>query len=187
MSDINEKWTAWADPRNVLDKYKGWDTDAIKADVKKNSLPIAIMMSQIISDFNFSSLCRSANAIGARDIYYYGKKKFDPRGCQGVTHYSDITFLPSFDDIIALKERYSFVALENNINREIVPLNQFDWNTKRPPLVIVGEESIGIGNDVLDLCDHFVEILMRGSIRSINAAASASICLYDYASKRVKI
>lgn len=169
------------DSRNVLDKYKGWTNEEIKKSVKKNSLPFAILMFNLIQDFNFGSLIRSANALGAREVFYFGEKRFDRRGAIGTYNYIDVTYLGSYGDFLKLREEYSFVALEQN--ERSVQLNHFDWRTDRKPLILLGEESCGLSTDVIDLCDHVVEIPQRGSVRSINAAVAASICMFDFISK----
>lgn len=187
MNTSEPAWSRWLDPRNVVDKYKGLTNDQIKTDVKNNSLPMAVLMSQLSGDFNFGSIVRSANSLGVRNVFYYGKKHYDRRGAQGTYHYTDVTFLPSFSDVPALKDRYSFVALENNISRNLIPLPEFDWKSlSKPPLIIIGEEGSGTGDELLDLCEHFVEIPSFGSVRSLNAASAASIAMYDFVSKYLK-
>lgn len=171
------------DKRNVIDKYKGWMQELIREDVKKKTFPFAVMMAQVVGDFNFSSVIRSANFFGASEVFYYGRKKFDRRGAQGAYHYTDVKFLASMDEIKILKEKYSFVALENNIEREMVSLSSFSWSEEKPPIILLGEEGQGIEKEILDLCDFFVEIPGFGSVRSLNLGCAGSIAMYDFVSK----
>lgn len=180
-SEIDPKWTMWL--RNVTDDLKGLSKEDIKKIVKERSLPFAIMMSNLQGDFNFGTIIRSANALGANQVFYYGKKKFDRRSALGTYHYIDVNYLSSYEEVVLLKEKFSFVALENNITRNIISLPKFNWQTPKIPLIIVGEESIGISEDVLNISDYFVEIPSRGSVRSINAGSAASIAMYDFVSK----
>lgn len=166
---------------NVLDQYKDLTVGEIRNIVKQNSFPFAILMSQLQGDFNFGSVIRSANALGASEVFYYGRKQFDRRGALGCYWYSDVKFLHSFDEIKELKNKYSFVALENNINKN--PISMFDFSWPKNSLICIGEERNGIEDNLLDLCDHFVEIPMAGSIRSFNASVAASIAMYDYRGK----
>lgn len=166
------------DKRNVVDKYKGWMEDLIKEDLKKKSFPFAVLMSQLSGDFNFSSVIRTANFLGASAIYYYGNKRYDKRGAQGAYHYSSVTFLPEFKDIEALKEKYSFVALENNIEEEPVSILNFDWPINS--LIILGEEGLGIPKELLKICNHVIEIPNYGSVRSLNVGAAASFAMGSY-------
>lgn len=166
------------DTRNVKDMYKGWLNDLIREDLIKKQFPFAVFMCQINGDFNLASLIRSANSFGASQVYYYGPKKhFDRRGAVGVYHYTKVQHFRDFEDVKKLKEKYTFVALENNIE-SCVPIHQYKM--PKNSLLIVGEESGGISQDVLELADAFVEIPSFGSVRSMNAAVAGSIAMYEW-------
>ena len=124
--------------RNVLDKYKELSNEEIKVDLKKNSLPFAVMMQHIDGDFNIGTVIRGANSFGAREIFYFGKKKYDKRAACGVYNYSDVKYLVSIEEIISLKERYFFVGLENNIKNKTYNINNYKW--RKNSLRIIGEE-----------------------------------------------
>lgn len=170
------------DSRNVIDKYKGWMQDLIREDLKKKSFPFAVLCSQIAGDFNFSSVIRSANFFGASEVFYYGRKKYDKRGTQGTHHYTHVQFLSTPEEIKALKNKYVFVGLENNINKKTCPIQEFDYPSPNI-LFLVGEEGTGLSDDILELCDYYVEIPGFGSVRSLNLGCAASISFYDYVSK----
>ena len=175
-------FSSWA--YNVIDEFKPLTQEQIKTEVAKRTLPISILMSNIQGDFNFSSVIRNANAFGARNIYYIGNKKFDRRGTMGVMHYSTVTYLKSMQELIDLKSQYSFVAADNVDGAK--PIETFNWSTAKSPLVIIGEESVGIPQEIFDLADVKVSIKQRGSVRSLNAATAAGIILYDFCAKYTK-
>jgi tRNA (guanosine-2'-O-)-methyltransferase len=180
-----EALTMWT--RNVQDHLKPLTNEQIIQKLEEQSLPFSVMMSHINGDFNISSVIRSANGFGAKEVFYYGKKHYDRRGCVGSHSYLDVSYLKTFEDIVALKEIYTFVGLENNINRICHNVNNFSWNFNKPTLIILGEESKGLTDDILDLCDHLIYIDMsRGSVRSFNAAVAASVAMFDYVSKYEK-
>ena len=89
---------------NVLDEYKSWAPEKIKTEIKKNTFPYAVMMQHIGGDYNISTLIRNANAFGAKEVYYYGRRKWDRRGAVGTHHYTDLIFLDCVEDIKSLKE-----------------------------------------------------------------------------------
>lgn len=160
---------------NVLDKYMAWTVDLIKQDVQSNTLPYACMMSHVEGDFNISTAIRNANAFGCREFFYYGKKGWDRRGSVGVQNYSLISHLSSFDEIKALKEKYKFIAIECNIERDCKNIN--DYIIKENSLFIFGEEARGISSELLDICDEFVYIPMIGSVRSLNVGTASGIVM----------
>jgi tRNA G18 (ribose-2'-O)-methylase SpoU len=178
MKEADDKWFLWQ--RNVVEKYKDMPTEDIKADLKKNALPIGVLVANVEGDFNLGSIMRSSNFFGASQFFYFGSKRFDRRSSVGVQHYFDLVHLSTIDEVKELKHHYVFVGLENNIPKTEL-LNDFVWAPV--PLLIVGEENVGIPKEILELCDHVVEIPNHGSVRSLNAASAASIAMYDYVNK----
>lgn len=178
-------WWSMDNPRNTLDEFKGVEVAEVKRIVKERSLPFAVLMSQLTHDSNFGSVVRSANFLGAECVYYYGNKKFDKRSAVGCHHYSDVNFLRSFDEVKDLKSQYKFVGMENNLNRKCQTLSTYEWDFKGPKrnLIIIGEEKQGIEDNLLDLCDDIVFIKNFGSVRSLNAASSATVSCYDFITK----
>lgn len=173
----DEQYSAWQ--YNVADQFKEKTVEEIKQHLQDTAFPFAVCMENWNSDFNFSSLARSANAFNAKEIFYIGNKKVDRRGMLGVQNYSTITWLSTIDNLIKLKDKYVFVAVDNVSGS--VPLPSYSW--KENSLMIFGSEGTGLTQEILSMCEDIVHIPMYGSIRSFNAAAAASITMYDYTSK----
>lgn len=163
---------------NVQDHFKGLSTEQINAQLAQDRLPCAVLMTQIQGDFNFGAVIRSCNAFNVSRIFYYGKRHYDRRSTCGTHHYVNLSYLATSEELKMLKEQYHFVALENNIDRHCHNLKNYAWYTDS--LIVIGEEGSGIPDNILELCDDFVSIPMRGSVRSFNAANAAGIALYDY-------
>lgn len=180
LEEINPRLVSWL--YNVIPNLKNSSREEIKAYCKANSKPYAVLMENLLGDFNFASVIRSANAFGAEEVFYYGRKKYDRRGTCGTHHYIDVTHLQSFEDVLSLKDKYTFVALENTNKTHF--LSSFDWKTEKKPLIILGEEGTGITPNMLQHCDFHVEIQQFGSVPSVNAAVAASIAMNDLISKR---
>ena len=165
---------------NVIDKYKGWEPHKIKQKIKNNTFPYAVMMQHIGGDYNISTLIRNANAFGASEVFYYGRRKWDRRGSVGTHHYTDLVHVDGLEDIKHLKESYHIVGVENNLARS-KDISQFE---ARPnTLFIFGEEGSGIQKEILDLCDEVVYIPQRGSVRSLNVGTCSGIVMNDYVNK----
>lgn len=178
MSEVAEDWkTAWQ--FNVVDEFKGLTVDEIRVELKKRALPFAVCMGNIQGDFNFSTLIRNANAFGAQEVFYFGKKKWDRRGAQGTYKYTDVTYLDSIEQLKTLQNQYTLIGVDNV--QGSVSLHDFVWPVN--PLMIFGEEACGLSEEVLSLCSFVVEIPQRGSVRSINVGCASSVVMYDYAAK----
>lgn len=180
MNEIQNHW-------NVCDKYRedfnDWTIDLVKKDLKKNCFPYAVLMENFIGDFTIGSVLRSCNALGGSDMYYYGKKKYDKRAAVGSYNYTSMNNISTHEDLLCLKEKYVFVALENSVEKA-QPIYDYKWDDNS--LIIVGEEGKGITAETLNVCDKFVFIPQYGSVRSMNAAVAASIAMNDYVSKFLK-
>lgn len=162
---------------NVQSKYAEWSVDLIKEDVQRNTLPYACLMSHVEGDFNMSTAVRNANAFGCKELFYFGGKRWDKRGSVGTHHYSLVTHLKDMDAIKALKSQYRFVAIECNIERNCVSL--FNYKVQPNTLFIFGEESKGLSDEMLDLCDDYVFIPMVGSVRSLNVGTASGILMAE--------
>jgi len=181
--DENDPFFLWK--RNVIDEFKSLSEEEIARELKLRSNNFAVLMTNVIGDFNIGTVIRSANFHGANEFFYYGRKRFDRRSCVGVHNYTPVNFLSTIEEVESLKKTYTFVALENNV-KNTIPICEFDWRTEKPPLIIVGEESVGIQEEVVKLCDVTIEIPNHGSVRSINVGSAASIAMHDYVCKRMK-
>lgn len=52
--------------------------------------------------------------------------------------------------------------------------------------ILIGNEGVGLSNEVLSVCDERIRIPMEGSLESLNAAVSAGIIVYEAAGQRRK-
>lgn len=164
---------------NVLDKYAQWTVDLIREDVKKHTFPYAVMMQHIQGDFNLGTVIRNANAFGAKELFYYGKKHYDHRGTVGTQHYTSVKFLKEYQEVVNLLDKYTLVALECNVESQ--PMTNFTW--PKNPLIVLGEELAGINPEVMSLCKHVVHIPQYGSVRSINVGTASGIAMCDFVNK----
>ena len=176
---MSERWSLWT--RNVIDRYKSWSTESIKKDLQRNSNPFAVCMEHWQGDFNISTLMRNANAFNAREVFYFGKKRFDRRGAVGSHHYIHFAHLQrGIPELLALKKDYTIVGIENNVSNTH-KLNKFNWlSLEKPPLMLFGEEGVGLTKEALKLTDYCIEIPQYGSVRSLNVGTSSGIVMYDY-------
>lgn len=165
--------------RNLVDEFKELPEDKIKETLQSRSFPFAVCFENWCNDFNLASGFRNANAFNAKELFYVGDKKFDRRGMCGVHNYMDIKFLPTIEELIALKSKYTFIGVDNYEGAK--PLDDYQW--KPDSLIIFGSEHVGITPGMLELCDELVYIKQYGSIRSLNAATASGIIMNDFVTK----
>ncbi len=174
------------DTRNIIDYYKYWTNEAIKADLDKKRHPFSVLISNKFQDFNIGSVIRAANAFLATNVFIYGRGKWDRRGAVGTQVYENIKKVKLVDDIkealTSLGEEVHIVGIDNVERAK--PIETFEW--PRPPihtLMVFGQEDVGIPDELLELCGDVVYIRQYGSVRSLNVGVAAGISLYDYVKK----
>ena len=74
-------------------------------------------------------------------------------------------------------KRYFIIALE--ITDSSTSLDDFTLNTNQPIALIIGNENIGVSEDILKLADEIVHIKMFGENTSMNVVQATSITLYE--------
>lgn len=174
------------DTRNVIDYYKYWTNEAIKADLDKKRHPFSVLISNKLQDFNIGSVVRAANAFLATNVFIYGRSKWDRRGAVGTQVYENIKKVKLIDDvndaITSLEERVHIVGIDNI--EAAKPIETFEWPL--PPihtLMVFGQEDVGIPPELIELCQDLVYIRQYGSVRSLNVGIASGIAFYDYVKK----
>lgn len=171
---------AQLDTRNVIDEFKGMENEQIRQILHDRSFDFAFAMSHVQGDFNLSTVLRNANAFGAREAFYFGgKRQWDRRGSVGVHNYTFFQHLKTIDELQALKEKYTFVGIDNVANSE--SMYNFEW--PKNPLMIFGEEGCGLSEEILNMCSRIVMIPQYGSVRSLNVGTASGIVMNDFVSK----
>jgi tRNA G18 (ribose-2'-O)-methylase SpoU len=168
-----DHFSAWQ--YNVADHLKGKTVEEIKQQLKATAHPFAVAMENWISDFNFSSLVRNANAFNFREVFYIGDKKVDRRGMVGTHNYLNVNFIESIDDLIKLKGKYVFAGIDN------IPgsISFSSYSAVPNTLFIFGSEGTGLTPTLQGLCDIIIHIEQHGSVRSLNAAVASGIIMYN--------
>lgn len=166
------------DPRNVVDMYKYWTVDAIKADLRTKCNNFSVLITNEFHDFNIGSVIRNANAFCAKEVIVYGRKKFDRRGTVGSHLYTDLKHV-KFTDELDLEGKI-LIGVDNL--EGALPIETFEW-PKEHVVLAFGQEGTGLTDDLIDLCQHMVYIKQYGSIRSLNVGCASAIAMYDYCRK----
>jgi tRNA G18 (ribose-2'-O)-methylase SpoU len=171
------------DTRNIHDFLKSLSTDDVADYCQSNSISAAVAMVHISGDFNFSTVVRNANFFGFREVFYIGgAKKWDQRGSVGAHHYTPMTHFKTYDEFFSVVNgRYTTIALENQKGTKTTNLFDFKWPSS--PVIIIGEERLGLSDEFLNNCDHIVEIPTFGCIRSLNAGTASGIAMSHYRSQ----
>lgn len=78
-----------------------------------------------------------------------------------------------------LKKDYSLLALE--ITSASKPLHKLEFSQYQKIALVLGHESVGVRQEVLNLCEKHVHVQMFGKNSSMNVAQATAIALYEIA------
>jgi len=169
------KLTCQSDKRNVIDVYKYWKTEAIKAELDKKRHNFSVLITNHFHDFNIGSVIRNSNAFLGKNVYILGRRKFDARGAVGTNHYENLVFI---DDIREIAETNILVGFDDLPQAK--PLDEFQWPQKKHVVMCFGQETVGLTSDVVSACQDIVYIRQFGSVRSLNVGCASAIAMFSY-------
>lgn len=135
---------------------------------------------------NIGTLIRSADAFGAAGVVITGHAAdpYDPKAVRAST--GSVFALPTIrcsspDDVIdwARARALRIVGTDESGSATVD-----DVDLAGPSLVVVGNETAGLSAAWREACDTIAAIPMTGSATSLNAAAAATVVLYEAARQR---
>ena len=132
---------------------------------------------------NIGSLFRISDALGVEELIFCGENlqlgkrmKKTSRSTEKYVSYKEESDI--LQVVTSLKaKRYFIIALE--ITDSSISLDDFILNTNQPIALIIGNENVGVSEDILKLADEIVHIKMFGENTSMNVVQATSIILYE--------
>ena len=167
------------DTRNLVDKYKGMANEDIVADLDKSRVPVEVAIENLGHDFNIGTVVRNANAFNLARVHIIGKRKYNRRGAMVTDKYLHVDHFATVDEFVADAHArgMKLVAIENN-RTESRPLQQAEIAPNS--ILILGSESDGISQELLDRVDAAFYIEQLGSTRSINVGCASAVAMYEF-------
>jgi 23S rRNA (guanosine2251-2'-O)-methyltransferase len=160
--------------------YSTMESALDNASNKKN--PCIVILDELHDPHNVGAIIRSAVAFGARAILLPKHNQVPITGVViktsvGMVFRIPIVLISNVNQTIRdLKDKgYWSYGLVMNGNTSL-PKANFDT----PTLFIVGNESVGIREKTLELCDFSLSIPMNSDCESLNAATAVSVVLYEW-------
>jgi len=170
------------DNRNIINHYKYWETDAIKADLDTKRFNFNIICVNIQGDFNIGTVIRSSNAFLAKKVYIYGKKRFDRRGTVGTHLYENLQHVKYVDEFPENVKNSHIIAVDNVDNAKALETYKFP---DKEITLCFGEEGSGLPEEIMQMANDIVYIKQYGSVRSLNVGSAASIIMYEFVKQSV--
>jgi tRNA G18 (ribose-2'-O)-methylase SpoU len=167
------------DPRNVIDSYKTWTVEAIKADMRTKAFPIHIAIENYQHDYNIGTIVRNANAFNVASVHIIGRKHWNRRGAMATEKYLEVHHHTDISSFIAWvnEQKLPIIGIDNVATS--VPLHGV--TLPEACVVVFGQEGPGLSEEMQAHCKTIVAIEQFGSTRSINVGVAAGIILYSWA------
>jgi len=160
------------------------NTDDFKAtqESKQKRLPVRLILDNLRSAFNVGSIFRTADCVGLEKVYLCGITAHPPNQKVNKTALGTVDFIAweHAEDTLGLirllkKQGVQVIGVETT--SASIPFQEFEYPF--PVCFVLGNEALGIPREILEMCDHLVEIPVRGFKNSLNVAVAAGIILYE--------
>jgi len=130
------------------------------------------------SNVNLSRIVRAASCCAVSRVVATGNPKIDPKIARDGAEKFPISKHRSLPPVLRelRAEGYQLVGLEQTTNST----NLHEFSFQRKTVLVIGNERLGIPDDVLSLLDAVVEIPVYGMPYSYNVATATCMCLYEF-------
>ena len=177
-NDLDPELLKNGDKRNVVDKYRNWTNEAIKADLAENAFDFHVAIENYQHDFNIGTIVRNANAFNCAGVHIIGKKRWNRRGAMVTDKYLQIFHHETIEDFKtwADQENWSITGVDN------IPGGKNLAKTKLPnhTVLLFGQEGPGLSEEAQTICQQIVAIEQFGSTRSVNVGVASGIMMYAW-------
>jgi 23S rRNA (guanosine2251-2'-O)-methyltransferase len=159
--------------------------------IKRN--PIYLVLDNVIDTYNIGSLFRLADAVAAEKIYICGDSEYPPNSRIHKAAVGTEEWVPwekRNSTLEVIKELRGFrpggpqarkgvyiLAVEQD--SRAIPYSLLATRVEFPVAIVIGNETEGIGKDVLEAADLIVELPMFGVNKSLNVWGTAAVVVYN--------
>lgn len=170
------------DARNVVDEFRYWTVDAIRAELdrRRGDGPwLHVAIENWAHDLNIGSVVRTANAFNAAGVHIVGRRKWNRRGAMVTEKYLHLHHHPDAEALAAWagERELAVVGIDNLPGSR--PLEEYEF--PRDVVLLFGQESTGLTAEAQAAAEAVVHITQRGSTRSLNAGAAGAIAMFAWA------
>ncbi len=143
---------------------------------------VILILDNLRSAFNVGSIFRSAECLGLKEVWLCGvcATPDNPaliKTSRETADRVDWRHFPETSEAVqeARTKGYMIFALETAPQAS----SAFTMNYQLPLALVLGNESLGISAEVLELCDEIVSLPVQGWKNSLNVAVACAVCTYQ--------
>lgn len=169
---------AGGDRRNVVDRYRYWSVEAVRADLAARAHPLHVAIENLAHDLNIGSVVRTANAMGVAGVHVVGRRRWNRRGAMVTDRYLRVEHHPDPAALAAWATGEGLPLIGVDTVAGAVPLETYDL--PRACVMVFGQEGPGLSAEALRHCAAVLEVTQFGSTRSVNVGAAAAVALHAW-------
>lgn len=169
------------DKRNVLDKYRYWTVEAIKADLDATRLDLHIAIENWQHDINIGTIVRNANAFNVTAVHIIGKRHWNKRGAMVTDKYMHIFHHDSVETFVGATKDRVIIAVDNQEGAIQLADSELPHNA----VLVFGGEGPGLSPQMVEASDQMIMIEQFGSTRSVNVGVASGIVMYQWMRQHV--
>ena len=171
----------------MVQKLKLEELGRIDVETFKQSskTPLVIVLDNVRSMHNVGAVFRTADAFLVEKILLCGITPQPPhreihKAALGATESVDWAYFESVTEALqSLKsEGYRVVGVEQTTGSQMI--TEFDFAKSLKYALVLGNEVEGISDEVLPLCDDFLEIPQQGTKHSLNVSVCGGIVMWEF-------
>ena len=152
---------------------------------KSEKSPFVIVLDNVRSMSNVGSVFRSADAFLAESIYLCGITGVPPhpeirKTALGSTESVSWKYFKKTIQAISELKSAGFKIIGIEQAEGAICLNDFIPEKTTKYALVFGHEVNGVDQEIINLCDHVIEIPQFGTKHSLNIAVSAGIVLWEF-------
>lgn len=151
---------------------------------KAEKSPIIVVLDNVRSMNNIGSVFRTADAFLVKAVHLCGITAKPPhkdiqKTALGATESVPWKYYETTIETIKQLKDDGYIIISVEQAEEAIPLGDFVIKKDGKYAVIFGHEVRGVGQEVVDLSDHCIEIPQFGTKHSFNISVSAGIVLWE--------
>jgi len=156
--------------------------DGVKVKKEGDILPIVLILDNLRSAFNVGSIIRTAECLSVEEVWCCGYTPLpdNPKVVNTAMGTQDRIKWKSFACtkeavMLAKAEGYMVYALETVEGAVSVFENEFSEKSA----IVLGNEALGISEDVVEMCDKCIVLPMSGWKNSLNVATACAVVCFE--------
>ena len=166
------------DRRNVIDRYRYWSVESIKADLDARRHPFHAAIENWEHDRNIGTVVRTANAFAAAEVHIVGRRRWNRRGAMMTDVYQHVRHHDSVEELTAWARAGALpiVGIDNLPGAQRIETAELPERC----VLLFGQEGPGLSQEARAAAASVLSIAQFGSTRSINAGVAAGVAMHAW-------